>query len=70
MNRAGNHELTTEEVAELLGGEVPSTLPLEGWRTITVHCQVDAIGPSDKHPDLTKIVLSFPPPQPPPAPSV
>lgn len=58
---AGNQELAPEELSKLLGGELPPTLPLEGWRTVTVHCQVDAIGPSDRHADLVKVELSFPP---------
>jgi hypothetical protein len=61
LNKPGNQELAPEELAMLLGGEVPSTLPLEGWSTVTVHCQVDGIGPSDRHPDLVKLELSFPP---------
>ncbi|MFD9190371.1 hypothetical protein ACFWCA_19335 [Streptomyces phaeochromogenes] len=60
MTRPGNHELAPEELAGLLGGELPPTLPLEGWRTMTLHCQVDAIGPSDQHPDLVKVEVSFP----------
>ena len=61
MTRPGNHELAPEELSKLLGGELPSTLPLEGWQTITPHCQVDAIGPSDRHPDLVRLEVSFPP---------
>ncbi|MFE1206280.1 hypothetical protein ACFW5V_31855 [Streptomyces sp. NPDC058762] len=57
----GNQELSAEELSELLGGELPATLPLEGWRTVSVHCQVDSIGPSERHPDLVKVELSFPP---------
>lgn len=68
MTRPGNQELAPEELSKLLGGELPSTLPLEGWRTVTLHCQLDAIGPSDRHPDLVKVVLSFPPPAPPASP--
>lgn len=30
---------------------------------MTTHCQVDGIGPSDRHPDLVKLELSFPPTQ-------
>ncbi|CAM5236998.1 DksA C4-type domain-containing protein OS=Streptomyces griseomycini OX=66895 GN=FHS37_006650 PE=4 SV=1 [Streptomyces griseomycini] len=33
---------------------------------MTLHCQVDAIGPSDRHPDLVKLEVSFPPVQAPP----
>ncbi|MER6616313.1 hypothetical protein [Streptomyces xantholiticus] len=68
MTRPGHQELAREDLAELLGGELPSTLPLEGWRKVTLHCQVDAIGPSERHPDLVKLELSFPPakaPEPP-----
>lgn len=64
MTRPGNKELTPEELTGLLGGELPSALPLEGWRTMTLHCQLDAIGPSDRHPDLVKLEVSFPPPLP------
>ncbi|MFD9394192.1 hypothetical protein ACFWBB_26670 [Streptomyces sp. NPDC060000] len=63
--RPGNQELAPAELSKLLGGELPSTLPLEGWRTVTLHCQVDAIGPSDRHQDLVKLEVSFPPPTPP-----
>ncbi|MFF8696207.1 hypothetical protein ACF08W_28750 [Streptomyces sp. NPDC015144] len=62
MTGPGNHELA-EELSELLGGELPSTLPLEGWRTATLHCQVDAIGPSERHVDLVELEVSFPPPK-------
>ncbi|MFF4902223.1 hypothetical protein [Streptomyces sp. NPDC001068] len=65
MTAPGNREITAEELPELLKGELPSTLPLEGWRTVTLHCQVDALGPSDRHPDLVKLEVSFPPPKPP-----
>ncbi|MGP4046859.1 hypothetical protein [Streptomyces sp. 2A115] len=61
MTRPGNQELAPEELSKLLGGELPSTLPLEGWHTLTLHCQVDAIGPSDRHQDLVKLEVSFPP---------
>jgi hypothetical protein len=61
VNGPGNHEIAPAELVELLGGELPSTLPLEGWQTMTLHCQVDAIGPSDRHPNLVKLDLSFPP---------
>lgn len=63
----GNQELAPEELSALLGGELPSALPLEGWQQVTLHCQVDAIGPSEKHPDLVKLEVSFPPGQAPPA---
>ncbi|MFF0698343.1 hypothetical protein ACFYU4_37635 [Streptomyces tendae] len=61
MNQPGNREFTTGELPDLTRSELPSGLPLEGWSTVTVHCQVDAIGPSDQHPDLVKLELSFPP---------
>lgn len=61
VTRPGNQELAPEELSKLLGGELPSTLPLEGWRTVTLHCQIDVIGPSDRHPDLVKLEVSFPP---------
>ncbi|MFD3314729.1 hypothetical protein [Streptomyces sp. NPDC058656] len=61
MTRPGNEELAPPAVlAKLRGGELP-VLPLGGWDTLTLHCQVDAIGPSDRHPDLVKIEVSFPP---------
>ncbi|MFJ4880162.1 hypothetical protein ACIP93_33810 [Streptomyces sp. NPDC088745] len=60
----GNHELGSEELSKLLGGELPSILPLEGWKTMTLHCQVDAISTSDRHPDLVKLEVSFPPAKP------
>jgi hypothetical protein len=61
VSRPGNHEVAPEELSKLLGGELPSTLPLEGWHTVTLHCQVDTIGPSERHPDLVKLEVSFPP---------
>lgn len=61
MNRPGNQELALEELSMLLGGELPPALPLDGWRTVTLHCQLDAIGTSDRHPDLVKLEVSFPP---------
>lgn len=64
MTRPGNREIHPQELAQLLGGELPDTLPLEGWRTLTLHCQVDAIGPSDRHPDLVQLEVSFPPAKP------
>lgn len=36
-------------------------LPLEGWLTVDLHCQLDGIGPSDRHPDLSRVRLSMPP---------
>jgi hypothetical protein len=65
MTAPGNREITAEELPELLKGELPSTLPLEGWRTVTLHCQVDGLGPSERHPDLVKLEVSFPPEKPP-----
>ncbi|MFE6185509.1 hypothetical protein ACFQ6U_13890 [Streptomyces sp. NPDC056465] len=67
--RPGKDEVTLEELAARLGGELPSTLPLEGWRTMTLHCQVDAIGPSDRHQDLVAVGVAFPPVTEPPKPS-
>lgn len=64
MTSPGNHEIAPAELANLLRGDLPSTLPLEGWRTTTLHCQVDALGPSDRHPDLVKLEVSFPPVKP------
>ncbi|OVZ99577.1 hypothetical protein B9W64_37935 [Streptomyces sp. CS159] len=61
MNQPGNREITTGELPDLTRAELPSALPLEGWNTVTLHCQVDAIGPSELHPDLVKLELSFPP---------
>ncbi|MBK3639495.1 hypothetical protein [Streptomyces sp. MBT33] len=58
MNQPGNREITT---ADLELGELPYALPLEGWSGMTLHCQVDAIGPSDRHPDLVQLDVSFPP---------
>ncbi|MEU6756027.1 hypothetical protein [Streptomyces sp. NPDC046685] len=58
-------EIATEELRELLEGELPDALPLDGWRGMTLHCQVDAIGPSSRHPDLVQLQVSFPPPKPP-----
>jgi hypothetical protein len=61
VNRPGNREITAWQLPELMGGELPASLPIEGWRTMTLHCQVDAIGPSDQHLDLVKLEVSFPP---------
>lgn len=58
MNQPGNREIT---VADMKPGELPHALPLEGWGSMTLHCQVDAIGPSDLYPDLVKLEVSFPP---------
>lgn len=56
----GNRELTTGELPSLVGGELPAVLPLEGWTTITLHGQLDRVGPSSRHPDLAEIVVSIP----------
>ncbi|GAA5070850.1 hypothetical protein [Streptomyces similanensis] len=61
MKNLGNREFAPAELTALVGGELPSTLPLEGWQALTLHCQVDAIGPSELHPDLVKVELSLPP---------
>lgn len=61
MNEPGKHEIAPAELALLLKGELPSRLPSEGWRTLTLHGQLDAVGPSDRHPDLSKLEVSFPP---------
>ncbi|MGG7574137.1 hypothetical protein [Streptomyces sirii] len=37
-------------------------LPLEGWLNIELHCHLDGVGPSDRHPDLAQVLLSVPPP--------
>ncbi|MBZ6253588.1 hypothetical protein KVH27_35140 [Streptomyces olivaceus] len=61
MNQPGNREITTAELSDLIRAELSCTLPLDGGNTVTLHCQVDAIGPSERHPDLVKVELSFPP---------
>ncbi|MGW8387146.1 hypothetical protein ACWGMW_16275 [Streptomyces albidoflavus] len=62
VNKLGNETLEPMEVtARLRGGELPATLPLEGWTKVTLHGQVDAVGPSDLHPDLSKVEVSLPP---------
>ncbi|CAL9326630.1 hypothetical protein SUDANB91_07186 (plasmid) [Streptomyces sp. SudanB91_2054] len=61
VNQPGSREITTGELPDLTRAELPDTLPLDGWNTVTLHCQVDAIGPSELHPDLVKLELSFPP---------
>lgn len=53
----GNRELAPAELSALLTGE----LPLEGWKTTTLHCQVDSISTSDQHADLVKLEVAFPP---------
>jgi hypothetical protein len=58
VNQPGNREITT---ADLALGELSYALPLEGWSGMTLHCQVDSIGPSDLHPDLVRLDVSFPP---------
>ncbi|MFE4579374.1 hypothetical protein [Streptomyces chartreusis] len=63
MSGPGNHGSAPEELSTLLGGELPSKLPLEGWLTVAMHCQVDAIGPADQHEDLVRLEVLFPPPK-------
>ncbi|MFF4057699.1 hypothetical protein ACFYZ0_18320 [Streptomyces sp. NPDC001708] len=58
VSQPGNHEITAADLAK---GELSYALPLEGWSGMTLHCQVDAIGPSELHPDLVKLEVSFPP---------
>lgn len=60
-------EITAEELRTLLDGQLPAVLPLEGWRSMTLDCQVDSIGPSGRHPDLVELTVSFPPPAPQPS---
>ncbi|MFG2141879.1 hypothetical protein [Streptomyces sp. NPDC048650] len=38
-------------------------LPLEGWLNVELHCHLDEVGPSDRHPDLAQVLLSVPPPE-------
>ncbi|MFJ9416685.1 hypothetical protein ACIRPT_21185 [Streptomyces sp. NPDC101227] len=38
-------------------------LPLEGWLNIELHCHLDGVGPSDRHPDLAQVLVSVPPPE-------
>ncbi|MFJ2225587.1 hypothetical protein ACIOFY_36795 [Streptomyces anulatus] len=57
----GNREFTAEELPALVSGELPAVLPLDGWTTITLHGQLDAVGPSSRHHDLSEIVVSIPP---------
>lgn len=37
-------------------------LPLEGWLNVELHCLLDGVGPSDRHPDLAQVLMSVPPP--------
>ncbi|MEU6462234.1 hypothetical protein [Streptomyces sp. NPDC046976] len=69
MTRSGNRDLTPEELSALLRGELAPTLPIESWRMMTLHCQIDAISPSDRHPDLVKLQVSLPPVEPPAPPA-
>ncbi|MFE3139670.1 hypothetical protein [Streptomyces scopuliridis] len=38
-------------------------LPLDGWLNVELHCHLDSVGPSDRHPNLTQVLLSVPPPE-------
>ncbi|MBZ6476718.1 hypothetical protein [Streptomyces griseocarneus] len=38
-------------------------LPLEGWINLELHCHLDGVGPSDRHPALSQVLLSVPPPE-------
>ena len=38
-------------------------LPLEGWLNVELHCHLDGVGPSDRHPNLAQVLLSVPPPE-------
>ncbi|WP_031102372.1 hypothetical protein [Streptomyces sp. NRRL S-146] len=38
-------------------------LPQEGWLNLELHCHLDGVGPSDRHPDLAQVLLSVPPPE-------
>ncbi|MGC5042452.1 hypothetical protein ACLQ16_03945 [Streptomyces albidoflavus] len=38
-------------------------LPLEGWLNVELHCHLDGVGPSERHPDLAQVLVSVPPPQ-------
>ncbi|MFF8657536.1 hypothetical protein [Streptomyces huasconensis] len=38
-------------------------LPLQGWLDIELHCHLDGVGPSDRHPDLAQVLVSVPPPE-------
>ncbi|GHF33201.1 hypothetical protein GCM10010218_12870 [Streptomyces mashuensis] len=38
-------------------------LPLEGWTNVELHCHLDEVRPSDRHPDLAQVLLSVPPPE-------
>ncbi|GHD13260.1 hypothetical protein GCM10010334_71180 [Streptomyces finlayi] len=50
----GPQSLRTRFMGELL--------PLEGWLNIELHCHLDGVGPSERHPDLAQVLLSVPPP--------
>lgn len=59
--KPGNREVFPEELRALVTGELPAVLPLEGWEMVTVHGQLDGVGPSGRHPDLSEITLAIPP---------
>jgi hypothetical protein len=67
VTRPGGDDLTATPLSTLLDGEL-APLPLEGWRQMTLHGQVDRIGPSSQHPDLVQVEVSVPPAGPPAAP--
>ncbi|MFG2986209.1 hypothetical protein ACGFYQ_33995 [Streptomyces sp. NPDC048258] len=60
MSHPQSGAMTTESLRGNLSGE----LPLEGWKTLVMHCQLDEIGPSDEHPDLVRIKVAIPPSEP------
>lgn len=51
-------EISSAALRAFTGGE----LPPEGWITVELHGQVDAIGPSELHPDLSEVRVAVPPP--------
>ncbi|MFD3514868.1 hypothetical protein [Streptomyces sp. NPDC058657] len=51
----GPQSLRTRFMGELL--------PLEGWLSIELHCHLDGVGPSERHPDLAQVLVSIPPPE-------
>ncbi|MBT2396261.1 hypothetical protein [Streptomyces sp. ISL-100] len=53
-------EIGSRSARRLLLGEL---LPLEGWMNVELHCHLDGAGPSDRHPDLTQVLVSVPPPE-------
>ncbi|MEU1355345.1 hypothetical protein ABZ410_15800 [Streptomyces cinnamoneus] len=38
-------------------------LPLEGWINVELHCHLDEVRPSNRHPGLSQVLLSVPPPE-------